>query len=132
MAVSGLEPRVLVVDADARSLEMLAVALLDSGFTVRTAASAAEALAEARRRPPSLVLADAVMPEMDGFQLCAAFRGDPRLGTVPVVLLAASQPDARFRERGATAGATDYLTKPVDLPRLIQVIRGLSLKAASA
>jgi len=126
MAVSGPEPRVLVVDADARSLEMLAMALLDSGFAVRTAASAAEALVEARRRTPSLVLADAVMPEMDGFQLCAAFRGDPGLGGVPVVLLAASQPDARFRERGVTAGATDYLTKPIDLPRLIQVIRGLS------
>lgn len=106
---------------------MLAVALLDSGFAVRTAASAAEALVEARRRTPSLVLADALMPGVDGFQLCAAFRGDPGLGRVPVVLLAASQPDARFREMGQTAGATDFLTKPVDLPRLIQVIRGLSV-----
>ena len=105
---------------------MLAVALLDSGFAVRTAASAAEALTEARRRTPSLVLTDAAMPGIDGFQLCAALRGDPSLGAVPVVLLAASQPDARFRERGLTAGASDCLTKPVDLPRLIQVIRGLS------
>ena len=105
---------------------MLAVALLDSGFAVRTAASAAEALAEARKRPPSLVLTDIAMPEMDGFQLCAAFRGDPGLGSVPVVLLAGGQLDPRLRERGTTAGASDYLTKPVDLPRLVQVIRGLS------
>ena len=126
MGLSGPETRVLVVDADARSLEMLAVALLDSGFTVRTAASAAEALAEARKRPPSLVLTDIAMPGMDGFQLCAAFRGDPGLGDVPVVLLAGSQIDPRLRERGTTAGAADYLTKPVDLPRLVQVIRVLS------
>ena len=105
---------------------MLAVALLDSGFAVRTAASAAEALAEAQKRPPSLVLTDVAMPGMDGFQLCAAFRGDPSLGNVPVVLLAGTQVDARLRERGASAGASDYLTKPVDLPRLVQVIRGLS------
>lgn len=105
---------------------MLAVALLDSGFAVRTAASAAEALAEAQKRPPSLVLTDVAMPGMDGFQLCAAFRGDPSLGNVPVVLLAGGQVDPRLRERGATAGASDYLTKPVDLPRLVQVIRGLS------
>lgn len=105
---------------------MLAVALLDSGFAVRTAASAAEALAEARQRPPSLVLTDVAMPGMDGFELCAAFRGDPRLGDVPVVLLAGGHTDLRLRERGATAGAADCLSKPVDLPRLVQVIRGLS------
>jgi CheY-like chemotaxis protein len=126
MGRCGPETRVLVVDADARSLEMLAVALLDSGFAVRTAASAAEALAEARKRPPSLVLTDVAIPEMDGFQLCAAFRGDPGLGDVPVVLLAGGQIDARLRERGSTAGAADYLTKPVDLPRLVQVIHRLS------
>jgi len=126
MGPSGQETRVLVIDADAQSLEMLAVALLDSGFAVRTAASAVEALAEARKRPPSLILSDVAMPEMDGFQLCAAFREEPGLGNVPVVLLAGGHNDPRLRERGATAGASDYLTKPIDLPRLVQVIRGLS------
>src|SRR3954470_24803013 len=87
------ETRVLVVDADASSLEMLAVALLDSGFAVRTAASGAEALAEARKRPPSLVLTEIAMPGMDGIQLCAAFRGDPGLGNVPIVLLAGGHAD---------------------------------------
>jgi two-component system, sensor histidine kinase and response regulator len=120
------ETRVLVVDADASSLETLAVALLDSGFAVRTAASGAEALAEARKRPPSLVLTEIAMPGMDGIQLCAAFRGDPGLGDVPIVLLTGGQTDPRLRERVATAGASDYLTKPIDLPRLVQVIRGLS------
>lgn len=126
MGPSGQETRVLVVDADARSLEMLAVALLDSGFAVRTAASAMEALAEARKRPPSLILSEIAMPGVDGFELCAAFRGDPGLGNVPIVLLAGGQTDPGLRERGATAGASDYLTKPIDLPQLVQVIRGLS------
>jgi CheY-like chemotaxis protein len=120
------ETRVLVVDADASSLETLAVALLDSGFAVRTAASGAEALAEARKRPPSLVLTEIAMPGMDGIQLCAAFRGEPGLGNVPIVLLTGGQADSRLRERVVTAGASDYLTKPIDLPRLVQVIRGLS------
>jgi CheY-like chemotaxis protein len=120
------ETRVLVVDADASSLETLAVALLDSGFAVRTAASAAEALVEARKRPPSLVLTEIAMPEMDGIQLCAELRGDPSFGDVPIVLLAGGHPDARLRERVSIAGASDYLTKPIDLPRLVQVIRCLS------
>ena len=66
------------------------------------------------------------MPEMDGIQLCAAFRRDPGLGDVPIVLLSSGQTDPRLRERGATAGASDYLTKPIDLLRLVQVIRVLS------
>lgn len=126
MRPSVPETRVLVVDADVRSLETLAVALLDSGFAVRTAASGAEALAEARKRPPSLVLTEIAMPGMDGIQLCSELRGDPRLGGVPIVLLAGGQIDPRLRERGSTAGVSDYLTKPIDLPRLVQVIRGLS------
>ena len=81
---------------------MLAVALLDSGFTVRTAASAAEALAEARKRPPSLVLTDIAMPEMDGFQLCAAFRGDPGLGR------RAGRPAGRRPDRSAPARARHH------------------------
>jgi len=126
MKLTGQETRVLVVDADARSLEMLAVALLDSGFAVRTAASASEALAEARKRPPALILSDVAIPGVDGFELCATVRGDPDLGKVPVVLLFGGKGDRTLRERVATAGASDYLTKPVDLPRLVQVVRRLS------
>ncbi|MCC6176765.1 MAG: response regulator [Chloroflexi bacterium] len=122
----------LVVDADVRSLEGLAEALLDCGFAVRTAATAAEALAEARRRRPTLVLSDVAIPGMDGFQLCAELRRDPEIGAVPVVLLASSAADVRMRERGATAGVSDYLTRPIDLPRLIQVVRQLSTGSTAA
>jgi CheY-like chemotaxis protein len=118
--------RVLIVDDDPVSLEMLAVALLDSGFTVRTAANAFEALAEARRLPPSLVLSDVMMPDMDGFELCAALKEDPGLDKVPVVLLTAAYGDQADYERGASVGAADYLTKPVDLTDLIRVLRRLS------
>jgi CheY-like chemotaxis protein len=120
------ETRVLIVDDDPTSLEILAVALLDSGFTVRTAANAFEALVEARRVRPSLILADVMMPEMDGFQLCAAIKRDPDLGKVPVVLLSAAYGDRRDLERGASVGAADYLSKPVDLPGLVRVLRRLS------
>ncbi len=126
--VSGTEgeTRVLIVDDDPMNLEMLAVALLDSGFAVRTAASAIEALDEARRLPPSLVLADVAMPDMDGFQLCAQMKQDPLLGGVPVVLLSAAFTDNGDRERSASVGAADFLTKPVDLPGLVRVLRQLS------
>ena len=67
---------------------------------------------------------------MDGFQLCAALRSDPELGRVPVVLLSGGQGngqvDRGLHERSATAGASDCLPKPIDLPRLVQVVRRLS------
>ena len=120
------DTRVLIVDDDPGSLEILAVALLDSGFNVRTAASAFEALEEARRRPPALVLADVMMPDMDGFQLCEALKRDPPLATVPVVLISAAYGDEGDRARGASVGAADYLSKPVDLLGLVDVLRRLS------
>ena len=123
---SAGRPRVLIVDDDPMNLEMLAVALLDSGFAVRTADSGAEALAEARRLPPALVLADVMMPDMDGFELCAALKQDPQLGGVPVVLLSAATGSSADCQRVADVGAADYLTKPVDLSGLVRVLRRLA------
>ena len=123
---SAGRPRVLIVDDDPMNLEMLAVALLDSGFAVRTADSGAEALAEARRLPPALVLADVMMPGMDGFQLCAALKQDPQLGAVPVVLLSAAAGNSADQQRVADVGAADYLAKPVDLSGLVRVLRRLA------
>ena len=90
---------VLIVDDDPLNLEILAVALLDNGFSVRTADSADEALAEARRLPPSLILADVMMPIVDGFELCAAVKQDPQLGSIPVVLISAAVGDRRDHDR---------------------------------
>jgi CheY-like chemotaxis protein len=124
--MSESRTRVLVVDDDPDSLEWLAMALLDSGFAVRTAASGPEALDEARRLPPALVLSDVMMPEMDGFELCAALKQDPRLRAVPVVLLSAGYGDPVDLERGANVGAADYLTKPVELDGLVDALRRLA------
>ena len=120
------ERRVLVVDADPRSLELMAVALIDSGFSVRTAASAAEAIHEARRLTPALVLSEAEMPDTDGFELCAQLRREPSLGTVPVVLLSNRPTGPRERERGVMVGISDYLPKPIDLPGLVRLLHRLS------
>ncbi|MDP8923528.1 MAG: response regulator [Chloroflexota bacterium] len=118
--------RVLVVDADSRSLELIAVALIDSGFTVRTAVSAAEAVSEARRLPPALVLSDAEMPGTDGFELSAALRREPALDAIPIVLLTNRPAGPRDRERGATVGVADYLPKLVDLPGLVRMLQRLA------
>lgn len=123
---TGDRARVLVVDHDPLGLEILAEALVESGFNVRTATNGPEALAEARRLPPALVLVDVTMPGIDGFELCAALKRDPDLGEVPVVLLSTDGGDPGGPERGATVGAADYLSKPVDLAGLVQVLQRLA------
>ncbi len=120
------QARVLVVDDDPTNLEILAMTLLDSGFSVRTAASASEALDEARRLPPALILADVMMPGMDGYELCAALKQDPQLASVPVVLISAACGNPSDRALGASVGAADYLPKPVDLLDLVDVLRRLA------
>jgi signal transduction histidine kinase len=74
-------------------------------------ADGAAALQAARRAPPDLVLADVMMPELDGFELLQALRADPDLEALPVILLSARAGEEATLE-GLTAGANDYLVKP--------------------
>ena len=102
---------VLLADDNADMRRYLRRLLSSQGFRVTTAADGAAALALARRRPPDLVLADVMMPALDGFGLLAALRGDDALAAVPVLLLSArAGEDARLE--GLQAGADDYLVKP--------------------
>lgn len=119
------DARVLIVDDDLASLEQLALALLDQGFSVRTAATAAEALAEARRIRPSIVLSDAGMRKRDGFDLCAALQRESGLDSVPVVLLSGRPSGHGMAEPTDGAGVARCLSKPVDLSGLVRVIRQL-------
>jgi PAS domain S-box-containing protein len=75
-------------------------------------------LSAARERPPDLVLADVMMPELDGFGLLRELRGDPRTRTVPVILLSAWA-EEESRVRGLAAGADDYLVKPFSARELL-------------
>src|SRR5687767_3741166 len=78
--------RVLVVDGDPGHLELLKVELLAAGYEIEIAADGSEALALARRRAPSAVLSEVVMPSIDGYSLCLAVRDDPQLCELPLVL----------------------------------------------
>ena len=76
------------------------------------------ALAAARARPPDLVLADVMMPRLDGFGLLSALRADPRTATIPVILLSARAGE-ESRVEGLEAGADDYLVKPFSARELL-------------
>ncbi|HEU0029537.1 MAG TPA: ATP-binding protein [Kofleriaceae bacterium] len=102
--------RVLVVDDNADMRDYL-VRLLGEHWEVETAIHGAAALAAIRERPPALVVSDVMMPELDGFGLLAALRADPRLATIPVVLLSARAGEEAVAD-ALRAGADDYIVKP--------------------
>ena len=108
--------RVLVVDDDpdvAKSIE----ATLRRYYKVFVVYSGIEAIKEARRHPPDLIVLDVVMPGMDGLETCRQLRIDPALADVPILFLTAlGRPEDRVA--GLRAGADDYLTKPFNLEEL--------------
>ena len=109
--------RVLVADDNA-DLRAYIRRLLAPHWTVETAADGAEALARARAHPPDLLLADVMMPSLDGFGLLREIRGDDRLQATPVVLVTARAGEEAAVE-GLLAGADDYLTKPFSARELV-------------
>lgn len=103
-------PRLLLVDDNA-DLRDYACRLLAEHYEVDTAVDGEAALEAARQRPPDLVIADVMMPRMDGFALLAALRADPMLREVPVMLLSARAGE-EARVHGLGLGADEYMVKP--------------------
>jgi CheY-like chemotaxis protein/anti-sigma regulatory factor (Ser/Thr protein kinase) len=91
------------------------------GYRVTVARNGVEALERAKEERPNMILMDIQMPEMDGLEATRHLRTDDKLNTVPVVALTAlAMPGDR--ERCLAAGANEYLSKPVNLKRLVEVI----------
>ena len=122
------EARLLVVDDEPNILELLATSLRFAGFEVTTATNGREALAEARRGRPDLVVLDVMMPDMDGFAVVRRMRAEG--STAPVVFLTARD-GTEDKVTGLTVGGDDYVTKPFSLEEIVARIRAV-LRRTSA
>jgi len=112
-------PAVLVIDDDPGSLDVTRRALSRSGFEVITATDGASGLEMARTMRPAAITLDVLMPGMDGWAVLAALKQSPETSGIPVIMLSVMDD----REMGLTLGATEYLTKPVDRDRLVELMR---------
>jgi len=108
----------LVVDDDAFIARLLEIECTAAGYDVRTAGSGDRALELAQERCPDLILADVMMPNMDGFELTRRLRMDERTAAARVILLTARGMSAD-RLEGFAVGADDYVIKPFDTPELL-------------
>ena len=100
---------VLIVDDEPESRERLRALLLEHGHAVSEASNGLDALEVARQQPPDLVISDILMPQMDGFALCRAYRADPRLARAPFVFYTDSYATAKDAAFARRLGATRFL-----------------------
>jgi PAS domain S-box-containing protein len=118
----GERARVLIADDNADMREYLTNLLRTSGYQVTGVDDGQQALEAIRSQLPDLVISDVMMPGLDGLQLLAALRRDPRTAAVPVLLLSARAGQEASIE-GLQAGADDYLVKPFAAAELLARVR---------
>jgi PAS domain S-box-containing protein len=116
---------ILVVDDSPESMEMLGKLLEIEGAFVDLARSGAEALGIANRKRFDLIISDISMPEMDGYQLLKELRKLPEMTTVPAVALTGYGRSVDI-ERAHAEGFAEHLTKPIDIDRLLVIVRRLT------
>ena len=109
---------VLVIDDDRTARDLASEYLSQAGFAVITAAGGREGLKLAKEYHPTAITLDVMMPDLDGWTVLAALRGDPELADIPVVM--ATIVDER--KRGMMLGAIDYLTKPIERDKLVTIM----------
>jgi DNA-binding response OmpR family regulator len=124
-------PRILIVEDETKLARAIALYLNPRGFDVRTAANGAEALERIAESRPDLIVADIMMPVMDGYTLCRRLRADPAACTIPFLFLTAKDDDLD-RIRGLKLGADDYLAKPCDLEKINNRIQTLLARVEAA
>ncbi|ATX82374.1 two-component system, NtrC family, response regulator PilR [Mariprofundus ferrinatatus] len=112
---------ILIVDDNDSIREMQVAVLESSNYVVREAADGARALALAEERRPSLVLMDITMPGMTGYQVLARLR--ELYGTELPIVMVSALPEDEERETAISRGATDFISKPFDIPSVLQCVR---------
>ncbi|HEX2780985.1 MAG TPA: response regulator, partial [Gemmatimonadaceae bacterium] len=115
--------RIMVVDDDVRNIFSLTSVLEDHGMHVRFAENGKDAIAELEKDPNvDLVLMDIMMPEMDGYDTTREIRRNAKFRSLPIIALTAKAMKGD-REKTIAAGASDYITKPVDTEQLLSLMR---------
>ncbi len=110
---------VLAIDDDLTARDLITRFMLKEGFIVHTAQDGAEGIRLAREHCPDVILLDVMMPRKDGWSVLNSLKADPDLASIPVILVTM----VSDQNLGYALGAADYITKPIDRERLMNVIR---------
>ena len=116
---------VLLVDDDDNNVYALTAALEDMGLEITIAINGIEALRKLEElEKTDIVLMDIMMPEMDGFEAMRIIRGNKKYTHLPIIALTAKAMKGDI-DKCLEAGATGYLSKPIDVEKLLELMKGL-------
>ncbi|HEX7489411.1 MAG TPA: response regulator [Anaeromyxobacteraceae bacterium] len=118
------KPKVIIVDDDRDTREMLTLALELESFDVGQAANGLRLISAMHVDRPDVILLDVMMSWIDGFELCRAIKKNPTFHDIPVIFISARK-SAEDERAGREAGAIDYFPKPLDMERLVGRIRDI-------
>ena len=117
--------RILVVDDNKEGRYLLETMLKGNGFEVVTTTNGAEALEKLRTEGLDMIIADILMPVMDGFRLCREYKEDEKLKDIPFVFYTATYTDAKDEELALKVGADKFIRKPAEPEEFIKIIQGV-------
>jgi len=123
---SAKRPVILVADDERVILRLATKVLHDMGYTVLTAKDGAEAFQLARTFLPDVLLTDALMPKLDGREVCKRLKSSPETSSIKVIIMTSAYTATKYRTEALTAYRADaYLTKPVDFKALSALLKEL-------
>lgn len=114
--------KILIVDDEQDIVETLAFALEREGYACCTALDGADGLHKARTENPDLIFLDIMLPKMNGYKVARLLKFDEHYRHIPIIMLTAKTSDAD-RVKGIETGADEYVTKPFDLARVVELVR---------
>jgi CheY-like chemotaxis protein len=115
-------PKILLVEDNEMNRDMLSRRLQKKGYEVAIAVDGAQGVQMARSESPDLILMDMSLPEIDGWEATRQLKNAADTTSIPIIALTAHAM-AGDREKAIAAGADDYDTKPIELPRLLEKIQ---------
>lgn len=118
MTDSSNLPSILIVDDTPANLNVLSAILTGQGYRVRAAPNGQGALRTAQKSPPDLILLDIQMPDMNGYEVCAALKGMDETRHVPIIFISALD-DGVDKVEAFRVGGVDYITKPFQIEEVI-------------
>ena len=116
--------KILIIEDQARIVEMLKMRLEANNYEVITAADGQEGLEKARQHYPSLIILDVMLPKMNGYQVCQTLKKDPKYRKIPIVISSGRTPE-EIKKVGQEIGADAYVCKPYEAEVLLSKMHAL-------
>jgi two-component system, OmpR family, alkaline phosphatase synthesis response regulator PhoP len=115
------QKKVLLVDDEIDLVETIRFSLENEGFTVLVSYDGEDALNQARKENPDLILLDLMLPKLDGYKVCRLLKFDERYKHIPILMLTAKTQE-KDKILGKETGADEYITKPFEIENLLEKV----------